>query len=290
MSALPDLPSPPPAREHLQQVRRYYRSWESRAVYAFLGGTKHYGLFRPGDRPWDVRPAMRRMEDLLAQRLQLTAGAHVLDAGCGVGDVAARLAEVHGLTVTGIDIQDDAIAEAQRRATRGQLTDRLQFQQMDYTALSFPDSAFDGAYTMETLVHSDDVEAVLAGLYRVLRPGGRLVHFEYSRSPKDQTDPRDERFLTEVNQVAALPAFQRFEHGVLAQLLTDAGFVDVTTEDVTSSMLPMLQLFAVAGALPYLLGSAVGRDDLVVNSKAGVEFYLHRDCWRYNVITCRKPD
>ncbi len=289
MSTPPDLPSPSQARDHLQQVRRYYRSWESRLVYRFLGGTKHYGLFRPGDRPWDVHPAMRRMEDLLAQRLKLLAGAHVLDAGCGVGDVAARLAEVHGLSVTGIDIQDDAITEARRRATRRQLTDRLQFQQMDYTDLTFPDSTFDAAYTMETLVHSDDVERVLAGLLRVLRPGGRLVHFEYSRSPKDQTDPRDERFLTDVNQVAALPAFQRFEHGVLEQLLTDAGFVDVTTEDVTQAMLPMLQLFAVAGSLPYLLASAAGRSDLVVNSKAGVEFYLHRECWRYNVITCRKP-
>lgn len=290
MPALPDLPRPAQTREHLQQVRRYYGSWESRLLYRFLGGSKHYGLFRPGDRPWQVHPAMRRMEDLLAQRLRLLAGANVLDAGCGVGDVAARLAEVHGLRVTGIDIQDDSITEARRRATRRRLSERLQFQQMDYTDLTFPDRTFDGAYTMETLVHSDDVERVLAGLHRVLRPGGRLVHFEYSRSPKEQTAPSDERFLTEVNQVAALPAFQRFEHGVLAQLLEHAGFVDVTTEDVTQSMLPMLQVFAVAGVLPYLLGSAVGRDDLVVNSKAGVEFYLHRDCWRYNVITCRKPD
>lgn len=280
---------PSPAREHLQQVLRYYRSWESRLVYRFLGGTKHYGFYRAGDRPWDVHPAMRRMEDLLAQRLKLVAGSEVLDAGCGVGDVAARLAEVHGLVVTGVDVQDDAIAEARRRAAKRQLSDRLRFQEMDYTALSFPDSSFDGAYTMETLVHSDDVEEVLAGLYRVLRAGGRLVHFEYSRSPKDQTSVHDEQFLTEVNQVAALPAFQRFEHGVLQQLLTDTGFLDVTTEDVTESMLPMLQVFAVAGSLPYLLASAVGRDDLVVNSKAGVEFYLHRDCWRYNVITCRKP-
>jgi len=279
----------PGGSQHLPQVLQYYRSWESRLIYRFLGGTKHYGYFRPGDPSWDVWSAMRRMEDQLAQKLGLAASAHALDAGCGVGDVASRLAEVHGLDVTGIDIQVPDIEEAQRRASRRHLSGRLQFQQMDYAALTFPDDSFDGAYTMETLVHSDRVEDVLAGLYRVLRPGGHLAHFEYSRSPKDRTSAHDEKFMTEINQIAAMPAFQRLEHGVLERLLTDAGFIDVQTEDVTAHMLPMLKLFATAGWLPYLVGAALGRSRLVVNSMAGVEFYVHRKCWRYNIITCRKP-
>lgn len=282
--------SPAPVSRHLEQVLHYYRTPESRLLYRLLGGTKHYGYFRPGDPAWDIPAAMRRMEDLLAQRLTLPAGSRVLDAGCGVGDVASRLAEVHGLQVTGIDVQGQDIKEARRRAARRRLTEQLDFHKMDYAALTFPDGSFDGAYTLETLVHSDDVERVLAGLYRVLRPGGRLIHFEYSRSPKDQTSAYDEQFMTEINQVAAMPAFQRLEHGVLEQLLTEAGFVDVQGQDITARMLPMLKIFATAGWLPYLAGAVVGRTDLVVNSMAGVEFYLHRDCWRYNIYSCRKPD
>lgn len=286
-------PTPRPATgaatRHLEQVRRYYSTVESRLLYRVLGGTKHYGLYRPGDPFWEIYPAMRRMEDLLAQKLALPAGSRVLDAGCGVGDVASRLAAVHGLRVTGIDIQGNDVEEAERRAARQRLSDELTFFEMDYAQLAFPPGSFDGAYTMETLVHSDRVEDVLAGLHRALRPGGRLVHFEYSRSPKSETSEHDERFLSEVNQVAALPAFQRFEHGLLEGLLTEAGFVDVQAEDVTDKMLPMLKAFAIGGWLPYLLGSAVGRSDLVVNSRAGVEFYLHRNCWRYNIYTCRKP-
>ncbi len=294
-SRTPAAPATAPAgpdqgSQHLGQVLHYYRSLESRLVYAFLGGTKHYGFFRPGDSALDIPAAMRRMEDLLAHKLALPAGSRVLDAGCGVGDVAARLAEVHGLIVTGIDFQAPDVAEARRRAKRRRLSKQLRFQEMDYAALTFPDASFDGAYTMETLVHSDNVEQVLAGLYRVLRPGGRLVHFEYSRSPKDQTSEHDEKFMTEINGVAAMPAFQRLEHGTLDQLLSQAGFVDVASEDITSNMLPMLKFFATAGYLPYLLGATVGRSDLVVNSKAGVEFYQHRNCWRYNIHTCRKPD
>lgn len=275
--------------QHLNEVRRYYRSWESRLIYRFLGGTKHYGFFRAGDPFWDVHPAMRRMEDLLAQKLKLPAGSRVLDAGCGVGDVASRLAEVHGLEVTGIDIQGADIEEARRRGARRQLEDHLSFEQMDYAALALPDESFDGAYTMETLVHSDRIEDVLAGLYRVLRPGGRVVHFEYSRSPKDQTSQHDEQFMTEINRVAAMPAFQRLEHGVLEHLLEEAGFIDIEAVDVTAHMLPMLKVFAFAGWLPYVVGAALGRTSDVVNSMAGVEFYLHRNCWQYNIYTCRKP-
>lgn len=278
------------ASRHLEQVLHYYRTPESRLLYLLLGGTKHYGYFRPGDPAWHIPAALRRMEDLLAQRLALPAGSRVLDAGCGVGDVASRLADVHGLHVTGIDVQGQDIEEARRRATRRRLDDQLEFHQMDYAALTFPDGGFDGAYTLETLVHSDDVERVLAGLYRVLRPGGRLVHFEYSRSPKNRTSDYDEQFMTEINQVAAMPAFQRLEHGVLEQLLTHAGFVDIQSQDITARMLPMLKVFATAGWLPYLAGAVAGRTDLVVNSMAGVEFFLHRDCWRYNVYSCRKPD
>lgn len=278
------------ASRHLEGVLHYYRTPESRLLYRLLGGTKHYGYFRPGDPAWDIPAALRRMEDLLAQRLTLPAGSRVLDAGCGVGDVASRLAEVHGLHVTGVDFQGQDVVEACRRATRRRLDEQLEFREMDYAALTFADSSFDGAYTLETLVHSDDVERVLAGLYRVLRPGGRLVHFEYSRSPKDRTSAYDEQFMTEINHVAAMPAFQRLEHGVLEQLLTDAGFVDVQSQDITARMLPMLKIFATAGWLPYLAGAAAGRTDLVVNSMAGVEFYLHRDCWRYSVYSCRKPD
>ena len=278
--------------QHLVDMLRYYRSVESRLLYWVLGGTKHYGYFRSGDPAWNVRhvyAGMRRMEDLLGQKLNLPTGAAVLDAGCGVGDVAARLAEVRGLRVTGIDVQAADVAEAGRRARRKKLAGLLQFQEMDYAALTFPDASYDGAYTVETLVHSDRVEDVLAGLYRVLRPGGTLVHFEYARSRAEDTPARDEQFMTEVNQVAAMPAFQRMEYGTLERLLGEAGFVDVQTEDITSNMLPMLRLFAAAGWLPYLVASGLGQTASVVNSKAGVEFYLHRQSWRYNIYTCRKP-
>jgi sterol 24-C-methyltransferase len=276
---------------HLASVSRYYRSGESLLGYSYLlGGTKHFGYYAPGDPGWRLHPAMRRMEDQLAERLALPPGAVVLDAGCGVGDVAARLAGVHGLHVTGIDILDFNLATARERARARGLAGRTAFLEMDYAALAFPDGSFDGAYTMETLVHSDNVERVLHGLHRVLRPGGRLVLFEYSRTPEAHLTPRAARVLREVNEGAAMPGFQRLAHGLLEQLLADAGFVDVAAEDLTARMLPMLRVFARLGWLPYHGARLLGRADHAVNAMSGVELYRHREAWRYQAYTCRKPD
>lgn len=280
----------PGAAEHLARVTRYYRTPESRVLYALLlGGTKHYGYFRPGDAPWRLRAAMRRMEDLLAATLRLPASARVLDAGCGVGDVAARLARKHGLHVTGIDILDFNLAAARRRTRRRRLDDKLAFRHMDYADLAFPDGSFDGVYTMETLVHSDRVEDVLAGFHRVLKPGGRVVLFEYSREPAATIDPRAADVLRQVNAAAELPAWSRFDHGLLEQLLAAAGFVDVHAEDLSSRMLPMLRVFAVLGWLPYTVCRLLGQPAAVVNFMAGVEFYRHQNAWRYNVYQATRP-
>lgn len=283
-----------PSTNHVQDVTRYYRTSESRLGYTtLLGGTKHFGWYdNPGANGWPLRPAMRRMEDQLAQRLALPPGARVLDAGCGVGDVARRLAgPPHNLAITGIDILAFNLQVARRRSAQHPTAGpgSTEFQEMDYSNLTFPDASFDGAYTMETLVHSDQVERVLAGLHRVLRPGGRLVHFEYSRTPAAALDQPARDVLTAVNRAAVMPGFQRLEHGTLERLLTSAGFVDVVAEDLTAHMLPMLKAFSRLAQIPYAIARLAGRPEKLVNSMSAVEFLRHQHAWRYQAYSCRKP-
>lgn len=275
---------------HLAAVTSYYGKRESRIGYAVvLGGTRHFGYYEPGLAAWHFGTAMRRMEDLLGARLALPGGSKVLDAGAGVGDVASRLAQTWGLDVTGVDIIPFNVAEAARRVASRHLSDQVRVVQMDYAQLGFPDASFDGAYTMETLVHSDRVEQVLAELHRVLRPGGRLVHLEYSRLPAGDTSAEEERVLSEVNDVAAMPAFQRFEHGVLEQLLAEAGFINVEADDITDRMMPMLQVFATLAWPFYTALRLMGQPTRWINAMAAVELYRHRHAWRYKVYSCSKP-
>jgi len=58
----------------------------------------------------------------------------------------------------------------------------VRFEQGDYTKTAFPDASFDVAVALESLCHAKDKAAFYREMYRVLRPGGRLVVAEYVRN------------------------------------------------------------------------------------------------------------
>jgi ubiquinone/menaquinone biosynthesis C-methylase UbiE len=81
---------------------------------------------------------------------------------------------------------DFNIARAVRAANRQRLADRVDFKLGSYQKLPFKANSFDGVYTMETLVHSPAYHEALKEFQRVLKPGGKLVLFEYSLKPANK--------------------------------------------------------------------------------------------------------
>jgi len=282
--------------ENLKRIWRYYDRGESRIGYRLLlGGTKHFGYYEPGDSRWNFRAGMRRMEDKLAERLDPPPSygdvrtLRILDAGCGVGNVARALAARHGMDVTGIDILDFNLAEAKRRTAKAGLEDRTRFQHGDYHHLEFEDASFDGAYTMETFVHSADPKAALAEFFRVLRPGGRLVMLEYSRTPDEEVSPEANDAMRRVCEGAVMPAWLQLYHGKLDELLADQGFEVTPAVDVTANMMPMLRAFSLIGKFPYWCGRVSGLTYKVVNAMSAREMYKFPEAWRYAIHTATKP-
>lgn len=198
------------------------------------------------------------------------------------------MASKHKLVVAGIDILDFNIQEARRRSQLAGLEDKTLFMDGDYHALSFPDGSFDGVYTMETFVHAADPERVLSEFHRALKPGGRLVMFEYSRTPAAELDQRADEALRLVCELAAMPTWYRLNHGDLEKFLDAAGFVADSVEDVTKRMLPMLHAFYILGRFPYFVGRISGRVPKVVNATSGVEMWRHQAAWRYNINVAHK--
>jgi len=273
-----------------QQVIDYYRRLESRLGYTLLlGGTKHFGWYPPGSERLPMRAALPLMEDRLGRALDLPRGALVLDAGCGRGAVALRMATAFGLRVEGVDILAGDIRRARRKAARRGTADRTRFQVMDYQRLAFADGHFDGAYTMETLVHAPDSAAVLGELRRVLKPGGRLVLFEYSLAPRGDLTARQRRVFDAIIAESAMHGLPGFVHGSFPALLHAAGFRDVAVADVSERMLPMLRRLSQIFWAPYQLSRLLGAQRRLVNAMAAVEAYRHRTVWRYNIVTASKP-
>jgi sterol 24-C-methyltransferase len=275
---------------NLKKVWRYYDRGESRIGYRILlKGTKHFGYYEPGQSMWRFPTALKQMEDRLATELALPAGGKVLDAGCGIGNVARTLAVQHDLDVTGIDILEFNLEEATRRTAAAGLGERTRFQRGDYHQLDFPDASFDGVYTMETFVHSANPKVALAEFYRVLKPGGRLVMFEYSRTAEDQLSAEANDALQRVCDQAAMPAWLELYDGTLDELLTAQGFTVKHQENATGNIMPMVRAFSLIGKFPYWCGRVSGLTYKVVNAMSAREMYKHRDAWRYGIHTAVKP-
>lgn len=278
-------------------LQRYYASFESRIGYwCFLGGTRHFGYYQPGTKwPFPINSALRRMEDHLFDSLDLQPRAEVLDAGCGFGHVAMHLAR-RGLRVHGIDVVSNHLKWAQQGIRANGLEKEITVHLMDYHHLDgFPDGAFDGVYTMETLVHATDPEKALGEFFRVMKPGGSLALYEYDHPDFDVVSKDIPKHLRDsmyqVNSRASMPANESFSQGALQSMLERQGFQDVVVRDLTENMRPMMRLFFLVAYIPYLVICLLGLQAWFVNTQAGVDGYrvLRRHLWRYVAVTAKKP-
>ena len=104
----------------------------------------------------------------------LPADAHVLDIGCGTGEITARLAaELPGARLVGIDLIESHLAFARERYDA--LSARVQFQAGDAFKLEHPDHSFDLSMCRHVMQAVSEPERIAAEMVRVTRPGG-VVH------------------------------------------------------------------------------------------------------------------
>ena len=274
-----------------EALQNYYGTLESRIGYRLvLGGTRHFGYYEPGTYwPFPIGKHLRAMEDRLIGTLALERGSKVLDAGCGVGHVAIHLAR-HGYRVQGIDVVDHHIVKARRNIKALGMEGKVTVGKGDYHHLeNFADGTFDGAYTMETFVHAIELEVAAAEFFRVIRPGGSLAMYEYDHADYD-TEPDDVRSSWEtINKYSAMPANDKFKHGVLQGIVEDVGFRDVVIENLSDNVLPMVRMFWLLAFIPYMIISFLGLKHRFVNTVAGYESYAYRGGTRYIAVSAKKP-
>ncbi|KAI0849311.1 S-adenosyl-L-methionine-dependent methyltransferase [Daldinia vernicosa] len=212
------------------------------------------------------------MEDEMTEIITLPPGSQVLDAGCGVGHVALRMARTHGLRVDAIDVVDHHVAKAQRNIERSGLPEgTVRVRKMGYHNLyAFAADSFDGVYTMEIFVYATNPKAVLAGFYRILRPGGRLMQFEYDHNSLDSA-PRDVVDSTmKVNKYATMTTNAISHIGVFWQMLQDAGFEYIIVRDSSDNIRPMTVVFFLLALISYFFTCILKLKHYFINTVAGV--------------------
>src|SRR5262245_40119749 len=161
------------------------RIHSSMSTHPDLSTRPSYRYWRDHGTGWADEYAQRRKsvplyhieEAMLADYMQRSAPARVLEFGCGVGRHLRYLRELPGIDVFGYDQSASMVAECRRWAADDWIQDRIAVGD-PVGRLPYANQHFDLVFTVEVLVHvqPEDLDTILSELLRVTR--WQLLHLE----------------------------------------------------------------------------------------------------------------
>ena len=105
----------------------------------------------------------------------------ILDIATGTGDLALEACKrLYPEKVIGIDISDKMMEIAKQKVAEAGLEDIIEFRQCDCTDLLFEANSFDAAIVAFGIRNFENLDKGLQEIFRVLRPGGKLMVLELS--------------------------------------------------------------------------------------------------------------
>lgn len=185
----------------------------------------------------------RRWLKRLVRETAQSSPRHILDIATGTGDVALALArDIADATIDGIDLSQGMLDIAATKIAKAEasIRERINLTCGDVLALPYDDNTFDAVTVAYGVRNFDNIAKGYDEMFRVLRPGGKLLVLELStpasaliRIPYKMyvrcviptmgrlvsKDSRAYRYLPE--SVAAVPA-----RADMCRLMTDAGMTD----------------------------------------------------------------
>ncbi|MCM1162867.1 MAG: bifunctional demethylmenaquinone methyltransferase/2-methoxy-6-polyprenyl-1,4-benzoquinol methylase UbiE [Muribaculaceae bacterium] len=219
-------------RGKTEQVREMFDSIAP--AYDFMNRAMTLGM----DHSW-----RRRAVKLLAPASRYS---RVLDIATGTADIAIKLASLNATPeVVGIDLSEGMLAIGRDKVARSALPAGCQItlRQADCLELPFEAESFDGAICAYGVRNFASIPRGLRAMWRVLRPGGRLVILELSTPTSPLVRPfyhlytrhiiplagrmvsKDVRAYSYLPEsIAAVP-----QGGEMTRLLTEAGFASART-------------------------------------------------------------
>ncbi len=182
-------------------------------------------------------------------------GKKVLEVGAGMGTDLAQFAK-HGALTTDLDLSSGHLAHAERnfrlRGLEGE------FRHGDGENLPFDDGTFDLVYSNGVIHHTPNTSKVVADMFRVLKPGGRVIimvyaenswHYWYqlvTRIGIQQGDLANHSMgwvmsgTVEISEHGQRPLVKVYTKPRLRQLFKDAGFrsISIVQDQMVEGELP----------------------------------------------------
>ena len=129
----------------------------------------------------------RRWRRKAVRLLKYSEGARILDVATGTGDVALEIARTTppSVKITGADFCKEMVDLGQIKTAQSPYAARIDFKVAPCEDLPFPNETFDSITIAFGIRNVVDRKLGLAEMWRVLRPGGRMIILEFS-TPRSQ--------------------------------------------------------------------------------------------------------
>jgi len=178
--------------------------------------------------------------------LDLKPGERVLDVAAGTGTSAKALART-GAEVVALDFSPGMVEQGRKKHPG------IEFIEGDAQALPFPSGSFDAVTISFGLRNVHNPQLALGEMYRVLKPGGRIVICEFSHPPAPLLQAGYQGYLKYVMPaVTALSSSHREayrylmesindwpDQSVLSQWMRTAGFTRVAYRNLTGGIVAL---------------------------------------------------
>jgi demethylmenaquinone methyltransferase/2-methoxy-6-polyprenyl-1,4-benzoquinol methylase len=182
-------------------------------------------------------------------------GQQVLDLAGGTGDITALFSKRVGPSgkVVLADINESMLNVGRDKLRDLGLVTNIEFVQANAEALPFADNSFDIVSIGFGLRNVTDKDSALRSIFRVLKPGGRLLVLEFSKPQSEilskAYDLYSFRILPFMGQLIAndKESYQYLAESIrmhpdqetLKQMMQDAGFAEVSYHNLTGGIVAL---------------------------------------------------
>ena len=197
----------------IETVQNYYEKWTNHYISDFGDVFQALQTENPQD-----------LIDYICDVAEIKDGQRILDAGCGVGGPAIRIAKNVDVHIEALNISKNQIDIARDNLRTSDIVGAIDFVEGDFHKIEerYDRDSFDRVLFLESLVHSNNPLSAIAASRAVLKKGGILYIKDLFEGPKDpENRGRVEYPISKINEQFALKIRPL---GEMIQNLTESGF------------------------------------------------------------------